>query len=134
MTVEDYTETYYRETLGQTAPATYSGKFVHIVGPSDEYLILSPKEVTKFHAHIVERFCQIHPEMSCSPSQSGDASLFDQSGWEVHGGGRFRIDRSEKTLTLWDSSKAYGIFDGVHIRDALRENPDWGQFDVQLGE
>ena len=134
MNVEDYTEIYYRETLGQPVPEVTSGKFVHIAGPVDEYLILSPRELTKYHAHIVERFCQIHAGLTCTPAPSGDAALLDQSGWRVCGGGRFRLNRAEQELTLWDSSKAYGAFDGAHIRNALTKDPDWNRYDVRLGE
>jgi hypothetical protein len=134
MTIEDYTDAYYETVRHEPAPDVRTGKFVHIVGPTDEYLVLSPTGLTKFHAHIIERFCQLHAQLSCSLSPSQQEMLIDQRGWSVRGGGRFRLDRKTKTLTLWGSSKAYGDFDGAQIQERLSDAAGWNDYAVRLGE
>ena len=53
----DYTSRYYPSLAGTSVPAVVSGKFVQVRNGNTLYLILSPKELTKYHANIVERFC-----------------------------------------------------------------------------
>jgi hypothetical protein len=52
----DYTPLYYATIAKAAMPPVISGKFVQIRNESTEYLVLSPKEFTKYHANIVERF------------------------------------------------------------------------------
>ena len=134
MIVEDYTIAYYETVVHQPLPDVRTGKFVHIVGPDDEYLVLSPTEMTKFHAHIVARFCRLHEELSSSFSASHEKVDIDQRGWRVRGGGRFRIDASAKVITLWGSSKAYGVFDTERILKGLRDAPGYEGHVVHIEE
>jgi hypothetical protein len=53
----DYTQLYYQEVAKTAVPAVLSGKFVRIRSESTDYLVFAPKEFTKYHANIVERFC-----------------------------------------------------------------------------
>ncbi len=133
MIVEDYTPDYYQARLAVPLPSKYEGKFVHIVGPADEYLVLSPVELTEFHAQIVQRFSRRRPETSSVFLPSGEVR-FGTPGWSVRGGGRFQLNRSGSSLTLWGESKAYGTFDGDYLCAALSQNADWGQFEIALGE
>ena len=133
MIVEDYTPDYYQSRLGAALPSTYEGKFVHIAGPADEYLVLSPVELTEFHAQIVQRFSRRRPDTSSVYLPSGEVR-FGTPGWSVRGGGRFQLDRAANCLSLWGESKAYGGFDGDYLCAALRQNADWVQFEIALGE
>jgi hypothetical protein len=132
MTVEDYSDYYYQSVAHSPTPNPTSGKFVHIVGPDEEFLVLSPIALTGYHAHIVERFCKLRPGVSCTLSSSRDDGAFDLPYWKIRGGGRFRLDRKDRTLTLWDVSKAFGSFDGTHIKTALSVHPDWNNHEIRI--
>ena len=53
LSYQDYSRIYYRE-IGASLPDKNEGKFVQIAnGPAGEYLVFSPKEVSRYHADIV---------------------------------------------------------------------------------
>jgi hypothetical protein len=133
MIVEDYTPDYYQNRLGAPLPSTYAGKFVHIVGPADEYLVLSPTELTEFHAQIVQRFSRRRPDTSSVFLPSGEVR-FGTPGWSVRGGGHFQLNRAGNCLALWGASKAYGAFDGDYVRVVLGQNADWLHYEIALGQ
>jgi hypothetical protein len=132
MIIEDYTPGYFETIKGQATPPVCEGKFVHVVGPQDEFLILCPTELCKYHSHIVARFCSLRDDVSFV--QSGDDGRFATPGWAVRGGGRFRLDRAAHLLHIWGSSKAYGAFDGEAIREKIREVPGWEGYQLRVGE
>ena len=134
MIIEDYTPSHHETIDGQPTPAAYEGKFVHIVGPQEEFLVLSPVELTEYHSHIVQRFSRRRADLSSISSPSGEEVRFGTPGWSVKGGGRFRLDRATRTLTLWGSSKAYGRADGAYLREALKTTPGWEGFSVEIGQ
>lgn len=134
MIVEDYSPDYFRARLGEELPRVYGGKFVHISGPKEEYLVLSPVELTEYHAHIVQRFSRRRAEISSISLPSGQEVRFGTPGWSVKGGGRFQWDKATRRIALWGASKAYGTFDGAYIREALRQSNGWDDVDVQIGE
>jgi len=132
MTIEDYAPVYFETLKRQATPAIYEGKFVHVAGPHEEFLILAPTQMCKYHAHIVARFCSLRDDVSFV--LSGDNGRFTTHGWVVRGGGRFRLNRAERLLALWGSSKAYGAFDGEAIRRKVNEVTGWEGYEVKLGE
>ncbi|MBI3872936.1 MAG: hypothetical protein HY304_07675 [candidate division Zixibacteria bacterium] len=131
MIVEVYTPANDAEAT-DSAPSEHQGKFVHIVGPQEEFLVLSPIELTEYHAHIVQRFSRRRADLSSVSTPAGDVVLFGTPGWSIKGGGRYRLDRGHRTLSLWGSSKAYGQFDGEHLRDTLKITSGWEDFAVDL--
>lgn len=134
MIVEDYNPDYYEARLGGATPPICEGKFVHITGPHEEFIVLSPIELTEFHAQIVQRFSRRRVEMSSVSLPTGEEVRFGTPGWEIRGGGRFQWDRATRRLCLWGASKVYGPFDGAYIREALQQSQGWDDVDVQLGE
>ena len=134
MIVEDYATHYYESQTERNAPGAYEGKFVHIIGPQEEFLVLSPTELTEYHSHIVQRFSRRRHDLSSISSPSGNEVRFGTPGWKIKGGGRFRLDHGAGTMHLWGSSKAYGKFDGAHLRQALKSIDGWEHFVVSLAE
>lgn len=134
MIVEDYSPEYFEARLGGKTPAVCEGKFVHITGPKEEYLVLSPVELTEYHAHIVQRFSRRRAGMSSISLPSGEEVRFGTPGWNIKGGGRFQWDGPAHRISLWGASKAYGAFDGAYIRAALRQTKGWDDVDIQIGE
>jgi len=134
MIVEDYSSEYFETRMGGSTPTVSEGKFVHITGPKEDYLVLSPVELTEFHAHIVQRFSRRRSEMSSVSLPSGEEVRFGTPGWNIKGGGRFRWDKESRRMSLWGASKAYGTFDGAYIREALRQSKGWDDVDVEINE
>ena len=134
MIIEDYSREYFEGRLGGRIPSICEGKFVHITGPKEEYLVLSPIELTEFHAQIVQRFSRRRAEMSSVSLPSGEEVRFGTPGWNIKGGGRFQWDKAGRRIALWGASKVYGAFDGTYIRQALRQSNGWDDVDVQIGE
>ena len=65
---------------------------------------------------------------------SGEDGRFATVGWTILGGGRFRLNRAERVLELWGSSKAYGDFDGPDLQEKIKTVPGWKEFDIRIGE
>ena len=53
----DYTPLYFTAIAKTPVPPAVGGKFVQLRNGNTEYLVFSPREFTKYHAGIVERFC-----------------------------------------------------------------------------
>jgi len=132
MIIEDYTPVYFETIMRQPTPPVYDGKFVHVVGLPNEFLLLSPTGLCKYHAHLVARFCSLRDDVSFL--LSGDDGRFTTAGWSVQGGGRFRLSRSERLLLLWGSSKAFGSFDGEALREKIRVAAGWENYEIRLAD
>jgi len=106
----DYSPLYYTEIAKTDVPPIIIGKFVQIRNESMEYLVFSPKDFTKYHANIVERFCL---DKGLEGSYDPDGKRFDiyDQEWVVVGGGKFEIDTTKQTIRFYDDSMAYGKFD-----------------------
>lgn len=113
----NYAEEYFKKAQGGTIPVRWGGKFVLVNSDKDEFLILSPKELTPYHADIVQRFSE---EKGLAGTFHKPQKRFDieEPGWAVNGGGKFEIDVAIKTLRFYDNSMAYGRFEAK----ALMEN------------
>jgi hypothetical protein len=134
MIIEDYAPVGRHPLDGTTDSDLYEGKFVHIVGPEEEYICLCPRGLAKYHAHIAQRFSRRRDHLSFIMSPSGDDGRFATPGWTVTGGGRFRLDRVEQILDLWGSSKAYGDFNGPELQAKIRTVPGWENYRIRIGE
>ncbi len=122
----DYAEKFYRDI-----PDYYSGKFVQIRHSRTEYFIFSPREFTKYHANIVERFC----------SENNIAGIFDnvhkrfdilESDWITVGGGKFEVDRKRKKVHLYDDSMAYGKFNATGLEERILAIDKFSGYKVRI--
>jgi hypothetical protein len=126
----DYSRTYYRE-IGAALPDKITGKFVQIVNDSGEYLVFSPKEVSRYHADIVERFCA---ERGIPGVYNNTHKRFDVHDleWTVVGGGKFAIDRRKKQIRLYDDSMAYGKFNGEGLKKKILSLSAFSGYNVRV--
>lgn len=134
MIIEDYSPIGFSPLDGGGNGDVYEGKFIHIIGPGDEYLCLSPRGLAKYHANIAQAFSRRREHLSFVMHPSGEDGRFATVGWTIKGGGRFRLNRAERTIDLFGSSKAYGGFNGPELQQKILTVPGWEKFDVRVGE
>ena len=129
MTFIDYTPVYYTSIAGTSIPAVVAGKFVQIRNGNELFIVLSPKEFTKYHANIVERFCMDKGIEGSYDSRKEKFTIRDQA-WQVAGGGKFERDDSKKAIKLYDNSMAYGKFDAAGLKEMLAALPEFSGYSV----
>jgi hypothetical protein len=114
----DYTPFYYTSLTGTPVPAVVTGKFVQIRNGNTLFLVLSPRDYTKYHANIIERFCMDNGIEGRFDSRKEKFTIHDQA-WVIVGGGKFERDTNKKTIKLYDNSMAYGKFDATGLKELL---------------
>ena len=127
----DYTHLYYMAIARTGIPPARSGKFVQIRHGSTEYLVFSPKEFTKYHANIAERFC-LDKGIEGGYDSGGKRYDISDRAWIVAGGGKYEIDTNKKTIKLYDNSMAYGKFDIQELREKMLSLPEFSVFTVRI--
>jgi hypothetical protein len=127
----DYTKLYYTAIAHTGTPSTTNGKFVQIRNESTDYLVLSPKDFTKYHANIVERFCFDNGLEGGYDSKGKRYDIADQA-WAITGGGKYQLDRKSKVIKLYDESMAYGKFEMLGLRETLLASPEFTGFTVLI--
>ncbi len=120
-----------RERGTQPLPAERKGKFVLIRGPEAKYFICGPKELCKYHAHLVERFCQGEGP-PCTMNAERDHCVLQDERWEILGGGKYLVNAAEKSLAIGGASMAYGCVDLAALRGRLQALGEFAGFEVQV--
>lgn len=131
MILTDYTPFYYTSIAQKTVPDLVTGKFVQIRKGNDLYLVLSPKELTKYHANIIERFCMDRGIEGSYDAKREKFTIADRA-WEILGGGKFERDADRKTLKLYDNSMAYGKFNAEGLKAALAGLPEFAGYTINV--
>jgi len=129
MTFIDYTPFYFTSIAGSAVPSVTVGKFVQIRNGSTLYLVLSPKELTKYHANIIERFC-MDKGIEGSYDAKREKFFISDQAWQVIGGGKFERDANKKAIKLYDNSMAYGKFDATGLKEMLMTLPEYSSYNV----
>lgn len=127
----DYIPFYYTSIAQTAIPPVVSGKFVQIRNGNTLYLIFSPKEFTKYHANIVERFCMDKGVEGSYDIKREKFSILDQA-WIIVGGGKFEQDGIKKAIKLFDNSMAYGKFDATGLKELLTALPEFSGYTVTI--
>jgi hypothetical protein len=131
MVFMDYTHLYYTAMARTGVPPARSGKFVQIRHGSTEYLVFSPKEFTKYHSNIVERFCLDKGIEGAYDSEGKRYDISDRA-WIVAGGGKYEIDAGKRTMKLFDNSMAYGKFDIAGLKEKILSLPEFNAFTLRI--
>ena len=125
----DYTPLNFTAVAKDPIPPLMTGKFVQIRNGNMLYLVLSPKEFTKYHANIVERFCMDKGiEGRYDPRR--EKFTVDDQAWIIVGGGKFERNSNKKTIKLYDNSMAYGKFDPMGLKELLGALPEFSGYDI----
>jgi len=131
MVFMDYTHLYYTAMAKTGVPTARSGKFVQIRHGSTGYLVFSPKEFTKYHSNIVERFCLDKGIEGAYDSEGKRYDISDRA-WIVTGGGKYEIDTGKRTIKLFDNSMAYGKFDIAGLKEKILSLPEFNAFALRI--
>ncbi len=118
----DYSEFYYPEIAKRDIPLRRGGKFVQILNEDKQqwYLVLSPKELSKYHANIVERFCNLQGDIPGAYRHGGEYFEIFDPAWSVLGGGFWEIDDESRMIRFYGSSRAYGRFTSEGLAERIR--------------
>jgi hypothetical protein len=122
---------FYPEGRGSPVPAGGGGKFVQIRGNGTEYLVLSARELSVYHANIVERFCLQRSGINGSYNNKRDHYVIHDPDWTVAGGGIWQMD--DKVLRLSGFSQAYGRFDPAGLRERMSKVEGMSGYTVIVG-
>lgn len=131
MTLIDYTPFYYTSIAQTPVPSTVAGKFVQIRNGNTLYIVFSPKDFTKYHANIVERFCMDKGIEGSYDTKREKYAITDQS-WQIVGGGKFEWDANKKAIKLFDNSMAYGKFDAAGLEEMLGALPEFSGYTILI--
>lgn len=116
----DYSGQYFKTVKKISVPRKRGGKFVQIfdLENGNEYVVLSPRDFSTYHANIVERFCTLN-KIAGSYNSKKDFFAIRDDAWTVSGGGAWMIDDDRKTLELSGESKAYGAFESGGLKSKI---------------
>lgn len=118
--VIDFSDLYFRVMQKEAVPPQREGKFVILSRNGDRYAAFSPRELTCYHANIVERLLLQHGVRG-RYNMKGDEYYFDSSDWTVEGGGYWRLDQQAGRLELFGRSASYGAVDLEATAAELRQ-------------
>ena len=113
-------------------PAARQGKFLHLVEDGgNELLVLSPYELSRFHAQILERYCTLN---GIEGRFVRKPDFYEATGpdVEVVGGGHWKLDEAEYRLELFGESKIYGRFGAAGLEDKVRTLPEYAKYKVVI--
>lgn len=126
----DYAQIYYKERK-KRFPTHYAGKFTQMRNNSKEYLIFSPREFTRYHADIIERFCLDREIPGVHDKKNKRFNIIDIA-WNVIGGGKFEIDKKKKYLRLYGDSMAYGRYDRRGMKEKFLSIENFAGYEVNV--
>lgn len=116
---------------GGNAPAQIEGKFLELTLHDSEYLLFAPRGLYPYHNHILARF--LNDQNIPHRWAQEDRLEFDFPALRVIGGGRFRVNVSERMLLLWDNSQAYGRFEASGLEQKIAQaNHPWSEYGVKI--
>lgn len=126
--IVDYSAAYYADGL----PGSRQGKFLQLIlGGETELLVLSPYELSKFHAQILERYCMLN---EIEGRFVRNPELFAATGddIEVVGGGHWMVDEPNARILFFGESKVYGRFDAEGLSRKVRGLPEYAKYQVVI--
>ena len=106
-------------------------KFIVMAGDEGRYAAFSPRELSVYHADIVERLLLQHGVRG-RYNMKGDVYYYDVPGWTVEGGGLWRLDQRQPALELFGHSASYGRLDLEAVAAELRQAGAFGGAEVTV--
>jgi hypothetical protein len=119
LTVVDYSNLCFAVLQKTRVPPRREGKFVVIGNGRERFAVFSPRELSVYHANIVERF-MLDRGIRGQYNLKGDVYYFDAPAWTVEGGALWRFDRQPGILEIFGRSGGYGGLDLEEVACQLR--------------
>jgi len=113
-------------------PAVRQGKFVHLVeGGEEELLVLSPYELSMFHAQILERYCNLK---GVEGRFIRKPELYEVIGADIKiiGGGHWKLDEAQFQLALFGESTIYGGFGVEGLEGKVRALLEYENYKILI--
>lgn len=129
----DFSEVYYRSIAKVDLPGNRRGKFIQLKNEDEEieYVVLSPEELSVYHANIVERFCMLNGiQGSYNPRK--DHFHIQNPDWVVVGGGLWTMDTEKKEINLYGKSTMYGKFDPKGLKRNVLTRTEMNGYRVRI--
>jgi len=126
----DYSKVYFKSVLKTPVPARRDGKFIQVRNNNHEYLLLSPVELTAYHANIAERFFSGRG-IGGRFNKKMDYYEVGDPEWEIIGGGMWSVDEGKKTLRLSGRSQAYGTYDSRGLAARISASGQFPGYSVE---
>ncbi|MBM4088568.1 MAG: hypothetical protein FJ276_03950 [Planctomycetes bacterium] len=120
ITVVDYSDAFFVELRQEPVPGCRGGKFVQIAHRGDHYFVFSPRDLSPYHADIVERFLALRG-VEGFYNEKGDLFQPESREWEVVGGAHWMLDEELRVLRVYGESLAYGRLDLDRVAQTLRD-------------
>ncbi|MBF0328142.1 MAG: hypothetical protein HQL10_03220 [Nitrospirae bacterium] len=119
-TLIDYSEQYFTTLDKDKIPEERTGKFIQVINHNIgmEYLIMSPIELSFFHANIAEKFLSEQGIQGYYNAKK-DKYYINNPEWEIVGGGMWTLDSDNKTLSFSGKSLAYGDFSPDRLKEKI---------------
>ena len=107
------------------------GKFLQLMWHGQEYLIFAPPGLHRYHNQILAHFLRENRIPHRWITQ--ETLEFAHPALVVIGGGRFRVNTDEKSLSLWDDSQVYGRFQAPGLADNIASaGHPWSRFTIMI--
>lgn len=130
----DYSDVYFRIIKKANVPSERKGKFIQLKNDHAEYVVFAPKELSVYHANIVERFCLLNKIEGMYRSKKKDFYEIISPEWYVTGGGMWKIDEDSKFLFLSGSSEVYGACASTGLKERLCSTREFSNYEVQIAQ
>jgi hypothetical protein len=99
-----------------------TGKFVILQKGRGIHLILSPLNLTPYHANIVYQYLQVEGRGEVENAGEAGCHILSKS-WTVHGGGHYQVQNWLHHMRLHGKSTAFGKYQAALIRPHLDALP-----------
>ncbi len=115
----------------QSDAAEVMGKFLQLRWRDQEYLVFAPLALHRYHNQLLAHF--LDDNAIAYRWLNRESLELTDPGLKVTGGGRFRVNGIDRSLTLWDDSHVYGRFHepGLAEKIAGADHP-WHGFNVTI--
>ena len=120
LSVVDFSDVYFTILQKGTVPPVRQGKFVVMAHEGKRWAAFSPRQLSIYHANIVERLLLRH-SIRGQYNMKGDVYDYDAPEWTIEGGGLWRLDGQQGKLELFGRSASYGGVDLEELAGELRQ-------------
>jgi hypothetical protein len=131
LTAIDYSEVCFALLEDSPVPRKRGGKFVVMTNGDRHYAVFSPRELSAYHANIIERFLQ-QEGIQGRYNEKGDVFYFSSAEWKVDGGGFWELDESRGLLQLSGNSQSYGGADLQRLAAELNHTDTFRALQVAI--